>query len=194
MSKRILVVDDHDVVRQGVLLILRARPNWQVVGEASDGIEAVEKIRQLDPDLVILDISMPRRGGLEVLGDLQKLQTRAGVLVLSMHESKELATQVRRLGAAGYINKTNAGRDLLRALDAIAGGDTFFPSYVQGPPGGTSTPRDKEPGAFRIITECVTRAGRVAIQTCALALRHHVRHIGRRLPEKIAPIRALIVP
>ena len=140
MSKRILVVDDHDVVRQGVLLILTARPSWQVVGEASDGFEAVEKIKQLDPDLVILDISMPKRGGLEVLSDLQKLQARANVLVLSMHESKELATQVQRLGAAGYINKTNAGRDLLRALDAIVGGDTFFPSYVQGHPKATSTP------------------------------------------------------
>jgi|SRR5579862_713792 two-component system, NarL family, response regulator NreC len=133
MSKRILVVDDHDVVRQGVLLILRARPGWQVVGEAADGFDAVEKAKQLDPDLVILDISMPRRGGLEVLGDLQKMQSRASVLVLSMHESKELAVQVKRLGAAGYINKTNAGRDLLRALDAIVGGDKFFPSYAQDP-------------------------------------------------------------
>jgi DNA-binding NarL/FixJ family response regulator len=192
MSKRILVVDDHDVVRQGVLLILRARPNWQVVGEASDGMEAVEKVRQLDPDLVILDISMPRRGGLEVLGDLQKLQARAGVLVLSMHESKELATQVRRLGAAGYINKTNAGRDLLRALDAIAGGDTFFPSYVQAPPGATSTPRDKEPGAFRIITEQLIGAGCVAIQTFAAALIHKARSIGSGHSKKIAPIQALI--
>jgi DNA-binding NarL/FixJ family response regulator len=192
MSKRILVVDDHDVVRQGVLLILRARPHWQVVGEASDGIEAVEKVRQLDPDLVILDISMPRRGGLEVLGDLQKLQARAGVLVLSMHESKELATQVRRLGAAGYINKTNAGRDLLRALDAIAGGDTFFPSYVQAPPGAASTPRDKEPGALRIITEQLIGAGCVAIQTFAAALIRNARPMGNGHSKKIAPIQALI--
>jgi two-component system response regulator NreC len=152
MSMRILVVDDHDVVRQGVLLILKARPEWQVVGEAADGVEAVEKAKHLDPDVIILDISMPKRGGLEVLADLQRMKSRAKVLVLSMHESKELASQVRRLGAAGYINKTNAGRDLLRALDAIVSGNPFFPAEASNVPKPQGEKGDKDTGMLRKIT------------------------------------------
>ena len=155
---RILVVDDHDVVRQGVLLILKARPEWHVVGEAADGVEAVQKAKQLDPDVMILDVSMPKRGGLEVLADLQKMKSRTNVLVLSMHESKELASQVRRLGAAGYINKTNAGRDLLRALDSIASGNPFFPTEGSNMPKLPGEKGDKETGILREITsEIVTR-------------------------------------
>jgi DNA-binding NarL/FixJ family response regulator len=133
MAARILVADDHDVVRQGVLLILRNRPDWQVVGEASDGFEALAQIQSLDPDLVILDISMPRKDGLEVLADLQKMKSReaklrARILVLTMHDSKELATALQKSGARGYVVKTQAARDLLHAAQDILDGNTFFPS------------------------------------------------------------------
>jgi DNA-binding NarL/FixJ family response regulator len=126
MSKRILVVDDHDVVRQGVRRILRNRPEWQVVGEAEDGVEAIEKTKSLDPDLVILDVSMPRKDGLEVAGEVTKLGVRSKVLVLTMHDSKELVAAVRKSGAAGYVNKTHAARDLIRAAQDIFDGGTFF--------------------------------------------------------------------
>src|SRR5579862_8878048 len=100
MSKRILVVDDHDVVRQGVRRILRNRPEWQVVGEAEDGFEAIEKTKQLSPDLVILDFTMPRKDGLEVQGEVTKLGIPSKILVLTMHNSKELVggAPVRRGG------------------------------------------------------------------------------------------------
>jgi len=91
VANRILVVDDHDVVRHGVLLILRAHSEWEIVGEAGDGFEAIAKTQALDPDLVILDISMPRKDGLEVLTELVQMKTRARIIVLTMHESKELA-------------------------------------------------------------------------------------------------------
>ena len=95
MSKRIVVVDDHDVVRQGVRLILRSRPEWSVVDEASNGNEAVRKIKAQEPDLTILDISMPEKDGLEVIRDLKAAGTMPKVLVLSMHNSKELIAAVR---------------------------------------------------------------------------------------------------
>jgi DNA-binding NarL/FixJ family response regulator len=133
MAKRILVVDDHDVVRQGVRLILRSRPEWTVVDEASNGVEAVEKIKTQKPDLVVLDISMPEKDGLEVIRDVKALGSASKILVLSMHNAKELVTRVRDLGASGYIVKTNAARDLIRAIDDIFSDGMFFPDIAAKP-------------------------------------------------------------
>jgi two-component system nitrate/nitrite response regulator NarL len=127
MPKRIVVVDDHDVVRQGVRLILRSRPDWSVVDEASNGNEAVQKIKSQSPDLTILDISMPEKDGLEVLRDLKASGETPKVLVLSMHNSKDIIAAVRELGASGYILKTNAAQDLIRAMEDVFAGGTFFP-------------------------------------------------------------------
>ena len=127
MPKRIVVVDDHDVVRQGVRLILRSRPDWSVVDEASNGNEAIKKIMSQNPDLTILDISMPEKDGLEVIRDLKAAGMMPKVLVLSMHNSKELIAAVRDLGASGYILKTNAAQDLIRAMEDIFAGGFFFP-------------------------------------------------------------------
>jgi DNA-binding NarL/FixJ family response regulator len=150
MLKRILVVDDHDVVRQGVRLILRNRPDWQVVAEAEDGFEAIEKTQSLDPDLVILDISMPRKDGLEALRDLSELKVRSKILVLTMHDSRDLADEVRKLGASGCVIKTHAARELVRAMQEILDGGTFFSSQD----GSASTPAteksSKKNGMFRV--------------------------------------------
>jgi DNA-binding NarL/FixJ family response regulator len=127
MGTRILVVDDHDVVRHGVLLILRSHPEWEIVGEAGDGFDAIAKTQSLDPDLVILDISMPRKDGLEVLTELVQMKVRARILVLTMHESTELAHALRTAGAFGYVVKTQAARDLVRAVQNILAGTPFFP-------------------------------------------------------------------
>ena len=126
MSLRILVVDDHDVVRQGVRLILRRNPDWEICGEAENGIEAVEKARQLNPDLIILDVSMPGKDGLEVATELHAGGFASKVLVLTMHESKELATAVKRVGAKGYVIKSHAARDLMKAIETIIDGGDFF--------------------------------------------------------------------
>jgi DNA-binding NarL/FixJ family response regulator len=128
MLKRIVVADDHEVVRQGVRRILTECPEWQIVSESKDGNEAIEAVRSLQPDLLLLDISMPVKGGLQVLGELAKSGTNARVLVLTMHESKELSGVVARLGAAGCVVKTSAGRDLMRAVQSILDGGTFFPT------------------------------------------------------------------
>jgi DNA-binding NarL/FixJ family response regulator len=126
MSLRILVVDDHDVVRHGVRLILRRNPDWEICGEAENGIEAVEKARQLNPDLIILDVSMPGKDGLEVATELHAGGFASKVLVLTMHESKELAGAVKRVGAKGYVIKSHAARDLMKAIETIVDGGDFF--------------------------------------------------------------------
>lgn len=138
MPKRILVVDDHDVVRKGVLLILRARADWEVVGEASNGIEAIEKVEFLKPDLIILDISMPGKDGLEVIKELGPSEAPPKILVLTMHQSNELLNRIKSMGAAGYVIKTGASTSLIQAIDEIFGGGTFFPTPRQLSQGGGS--------------------------------------------------------
>jgi DNA-binding NarL/FixJ family response regulator len=149
MTKRILVVDDHDVVRQGIRLILRKHSEWQVVAEAENGSEAIEKARSLDPDLMILDISMPGKDGLEVIADLVRLNARSKVLVLTMHDSQELSQAVEKSGASGYLVKTHAARDLVRAMQKIFDGGKFFPSDVVPPPKPAKGKKTPEGGMFR---------------------------------------------
>lgn len=128
MPFRILVVDDHDVVRQGVRLILRRQSDWQICGEAENGVEALEMEKELQPDLVILDVSMPGKDGLEVANELHSRHSNAKVLVLTMHDSKELAVAVRAAGASGYVVKSHAARDLVKAIETIIAGGDSFPS------------------------------------------------------------------
>jgi DNA-binding NarL/FixJ family response regulator len=152
MPKRIVVVDDHDVVRQGVRLILKSRPDWSVVDEASNGNEAVKKIKSQNPDLTILDISMPEKDGLEVIRDLKAAGITPKVLVLSMHNSKELIAAVRELGAAGYILKTNAAQDLIRAMDDVFAGGTFFPGpSTKRSPSAASNAESTDPGRKNLL-------------------------------------------
>jgi DNA-binding NarL/FixJ family response regulator len=143
VSLRILVVDDHDVVRQGVRLILRSRPDWEICGEAESGAEALEKEKSLKPDLIILDISMPGQDGLDVAADLRARKSTARILVLTMHESKELATAVQAVGAVGYVIKSHAGRDLVQAIQKIVDGGQFF--AIEPPPAKRgSNPSEKK--------------------------------------------------
>jgi len=126
MSLRILVVDDHDVVRQGVRLILRSRSDWEIAGEAESGAEALRREKELKPDLIILDISMPGQDGLDVAAELRARKSTAKIVVLTMHESRELASAVKSVGAVGYVIKSHAGRDLVNAIETIIGGGQFF--------------------------------------------------------------------
>jgi DNA-binding NarL/FixJ family response regulator len=136
VSARILVADDHEVVRQGIRLILQARPDWEICGEAVDGREAIRFTKQLHPDVVIMDITMPNMSGLEASQEIAKLQLPSRVLIFTMHESKSLAPSVRKAGAHGYVVKSRAARDLIDALDRLLAGGTFFdnasPSGAKG--------------------------------------------------------------
>lgn len=126
MSAKILVADDHEVVRQGIRAILQARPDWEICGEAIDGREAIRLAKQLEPDVIVMDITMPHMSGLEASQEIAKLQLPSRVLIFTMHESKSLAPSVRRAGAQGYVVKSRAARDLIDALDRLLAGGTFF--------------------------------------------------------------------
>jgi DNA-binding NarL/FixJ family response regulator len=126
MTARILIVDDHEVVRQGVRSVLKhSRPEWEICGEATDGIQAIEAVRALKPDVVILDVTMPNMNGLEATPKIIK-QANARVLIFTMHESQRIANEVRATGAHGYVQKSQAGRDLVVAIDTLLAGGTFF--------------------------------------------------------------------
>jgi DNA-binding NarL/FixJ family response regulator len=124
MAVRILLVDDHPIVRQGLRTLLEGRSGWEVVGEASDGIEAVEKVEVLQPDVVVLDVTMPKMNGLEacrLIQQKQKLKTSGvEVLFVTQHDSPQMMREALDAGARGYVVKSNAARDLLEAVDAVS--------------------------------------------------------------------------
>ena len=144
---RILVADDHEVVRSGVRVLLEAHPGWQVCDEAAEGREAVEKAGRLRPDVVILDIGMPLLNGLEAARLIRKASPQSEVLILSMHESEQVIREVLAAGARGYVLKSDAGRSLVNAVEALSRHKTFFTSSVaefvlQGYLDGRGDPRE----------------------------------------------------
>jgi DNA-binding NarL/FixJ family response regulator len=125
LKSRVLVADDHALVRRGLRLILDAEPDLEVVAEAADGAEALELALTEDLDLAILDISMPRMTGLQAARELNKRRGELPVLMLTMHESEQYLQEALRAGAAGYVVKKVADRDLVEACRAILRGATF---------------------------------------------------------------------
>jgi DNA-binding NarL/FixJ family response regulator len=126
---RILIADDHEVVRQGVRAVLEGQAGWVVCGEASSGRQAVAKAVALQPDVVVLDISMPEMNGLEATRQLRR-SVSAKILILTMHESDQVVTEVLDAGAHGYVLKTDAGRTLVEAIRALLGHREFFTERV----------------------------------------------------------------
>jgi len=124
-SLRVLVADDHDIVRNGVRMLLEEKPGWQVVAEAADGREAVEKAKLVKPDVTILDLNMPELNGLEAAREiLRSVSTK--VLILTMCHSDQLIRQALEAGAQGYLLKSDAAGDLVSAVDALRQNKTFF--------------------------------------------------------------------
>ncbi len=123
---RVLLADDHDILRQGLKMLLGLQKDLQVVGEARTGREAVALVQQLQPDVVVLDISMPDMDGLEACRLIRNEQPTTQVLILTMHESEEYFLQALRMGAAGYLVKKAAPTDLQMAISAVARGDAFL--------------------------------------------------------------------
>jgi len=120
MTLRILIVDDHPVVRRGLRALLSARPGWEVVDEAADGVEAVDKSAQLSPDVVVLDLSMPRMDGLEACRLIRKNVPASEILVVTQHDSPQMMREAEAAGARGYVVKSNIARDLLKAVEATS--------------------------------------------------------------------------
>ena len=127
---RVLVADDHEVVRKGLRSIVEGQPGWEVAGEASDGREAVDKARALRPDVAVVDVSMPGLNGLEATRQMLRHDAASKVLILTMHESDPLIREVLDAGARGYLLKSDASRDLVTAVEAIRRNKTYFTARV----------------------------------------------------------------
>jgi DNA-binding NarL/FixJ family response regulator len=127
---RVLLADDHEVVRAGLRALLEEQNGWEVVAEAVDGRDAVEKASKLKPDVVVIDIAMPSLNGLEAVRQIVKAVPHTKVLVLTMYDSDPLIQQVLQAGARGYLLKSDAGRDLVSAIDALRRNKTFFTPKV----------------------------------------------------------------
>ena len=127
---RVLVADDHEVVRKGLCTLLQEQPGWVVAAQARDGREAVDKAKQLKPDIIVMDISMPGLNGLEATRQIAKSLPQTKVLILTMHESDSLIREVLEAGARGYLLKVDAGADLIKAVEALRRNQTFFTSKV----------------------------------------------------------------
>ena len=131
LTTRILLADDHNLVRRGLRLILDAQPDLEVVAEAGDGAEAVKLALSADVDLAIFDISMPRMTGLQAAKELQQRRPGLPILILSMHESEQYLYEALRVGASGYVIKRAADRDLVKACRAAIRGEPFlYPGAV----------------------------------------------------------------
>ena len=128
---RLLLADDHVMVRRGLRLVLDAEPDLRVVAEAGDGIEALEAVRRTDLDLAILDVSMPRMTGLQAAAELGSLRPELRVLMLSMHDNEQYLFEALKAGASGYVLKSAADRDLVEACRAALRGEPFlYPSAI----------------------------------------------------------------
>ena len=152
-SIRVLLADDHDILRQGLKMLLSMQQEMQVVGEARTGREAVVMAKEIKPDVVVMDISMPDIDGLEACKLIRSQQQTTQVLMLTMHESEEYFLQALRMGAAGYLVKKAAPSDLRMAINAIAQGGAFlYPglakalirAYVASPEPATPASHDHE--------------------------------------------------
>jgi DNA-binding NarL/FixJ family response regulator len=161
---RVLVADDHTIVRQGVVSLLEASGDCQVVAQAGDGAEALEQALATRPDVAVLDIGMPRLSGLEVVRRLRQEAPHTRLLVLTMHEEEEYVLHLVKAGASGYLVKDSAATELLAAVRALARGQGYFGPYAArvlaeqyrrpeeaSDPYGALTPRERE--VFHLIVE-----------------------------------------
>jgi len=127
---RILIADDHEIVRQGLRAMLEGQPGWEVVGEAATGREAVQAVKDLKPDVVVLDIAMPELNGLDATRQILKAAPTTEVLILTMHDSEQVVREVLDAGARGYVLKSDAGRELVSAVEAMIAHRSAFTTKV----------------------------------------------------------------
>ena len=134
MPLRILVVDDHSVVRRGLKSLLSSRQEWEIIDEAGDGQEALEKATRLKPDVVLLDVSMPIMDGLEACRRIRKIMPETEILMVTQHDSPQMMREALAAGAKGYVVKSDVARDLLSAVAAVSQHKRFT-AHQQDPAG-----------------------------------------------------------
>ena len=169
---RILIADDHELVRQGLRALLAARPAWEVCGEAADGVEAIEKAAQLQPDIVLLDVSMPRLNGLQAALAIRRESPASNIVIVSQHDPAEMLPSALEAGACGYVSKSDIGSNLLSTIESIVAaphsavssggalGDAATPSAGHngklphtGSPTGSPNKAAEPRGVFEILVD-----------------------------------------
>ena len=193
---RVLVVDDHPVVRRGIRAILEAQPGIEVWGEAATGAEALELVKAAKPELALVDLTMPEMNGLELTTAIRSASPETEVLVLSMHFSEELAREVLRCGALGYVLKSDADEELLAAIDHMRRRQPFFTgrlalamtqNFVEGTASGTdangkpiSPLTERELQVVKLLAEGRSNkevAGTLGVSTRTIeSHRNHIMH------------------
>ena len=192
---RILIADDHEIVRQGVRSLLANHPGWEICGEARDGREAVECSKALKPDLVLLDIGMPNLNGLDAARQIIAHHPLTHVLVLTIYDSDQVVRDVLAAGARGFLLKSDAGKDLINAVEAMQRHSTFFTSQVAeivldgyldsrqqfpAPPRNRLTPRERE--VVQLLAEGKTsKEVAVALHLSVKTAETHRTNIMRKL-------------
>ncbi len=191
---RILVADDHEVVRKGLISILEQQPAWQMCGEACNGREAVEKAKHLMPDVVVMDVSMPCLNGLEATRQIMKANPATKVLILTLHDSDQVIHDVLDVGARGYLLKSDSGSELVAAVDALLRDKTYFTpkvaamvlaGYLRGGPSFSPgrnplTPRERE--VVQLLAEgSSTKEVAVALGLSVKTAETHRSNIMRKL-------------
>ncbi|HEV2661488.1 MAG TPA: response regulator transcription factor [Ktedonobacteraceae bacterium] len=131
MKIRILLADDHTILRAGLKMMLNAQPDMEVIGEAQDGRQAIREARRLQPDIVLMDITMPDINGIEATREIKKVAPDVRVLILTMHEHDEYIFQALRAGASGYMLKEAADTELISALHVIRSGQFYLSPMAQ---------------------------------------------------------------
>ena len=201
-SVRVLVVEDYEPFRRFVCSMLETRPELQVIGEVSDGLEAVYKAEKLQPGLILLDIGLPSLNGIEVARRIRKLSPNSKILFLSQESSADLVEEGLRLGALGYVIKAHAGTELLAAVEAVSQGRQFVSRGVSGPHFShtadvqapirkTGNTRRHEVGfhnddaAFLLDFTCFIEAALNAGNTViVIATKSHLNGLAQRLQER----------
>ena len=146
----ILLADDHTIVRQGLARLLEEQPNLKVIGEATDGRHAVEKANQLKPDIVIMDIAMPRLNGIEAAKRIRKNLPETKILILSMYSHEHYIHELIETGVSGYLLKESSGRDIIKAIHAAMNNETFLsPSISKVLMEAYRSPRKRSPRTDR---------------------------------------------
>ena len=128
----ILIADDHELVRTGLKALVEKESGFSVLGEASDGIEAVERVREYEPDVVIMDISMPKQSGIEAIEEILRLESPPKIIALSMHIEPEIVSDALHAGASGYLVKACRQSDLIEAIYMVLKGFTYLSPQVTG--------------------------------------------------------------
>jgi DNA-binding NarL/FixJ family response regulator len=150
---RIVVADDHEVVRRGIRSLIETRSGWEVCAEASTGTEAIHLVKKLKPDIILLDVSMPDLNGIEVARELRAQCPTTEILILTMHETPSVVGEALAAGARGMVYKSDAGKDLLNAIEAVSRKKAFVSAHVTEMIVKSGVPRPAELPGLAPLTE-----------------------------------------